>query len=265
MSANSKATFPTFRCFLVTALLASLGLGFWATGAGAEEDVDAPARALAARTLEAMGGQQAWDATHFLRFTFAGARTHYWDRATGRHRLDGTTREGQHYTVLHNVQDRLGRVWLDGDEVEGHTAEEWLDRAYEAWINDTYWLLMPYKLLDPGTHLSYGGNEEFAGRECEVLHLAFGGVGLTPGDRYTVYVDAKTGLVAGWAYVLESFEPGQPPTAWTWGQWHRYGGILLASERKMVGSDRELPLADIAVFDELPDRVFEDPAPVELP
>ncbi|MCB1054541.1 MAG: hypothetical protein KDD11_03410 [Acidobacteria bacterium] len=243
--------------------LALLLLVAAAPGSLADEASPAPedlrAQSVAERTLEAMGGRDAWQATHVLRFTFAGARTHVWDRLTGRHRLDGTTREGQRYTVLDDLGQRTGRVWIDGEEIHGRTAEDWLDRAYGAWVNDTYWLLMPYKLLDPGVHLAYGGRQTFDGRPCDVLELAFGSVGLTPGDRYTVYVDADTGLVAGWAYVLESFDPGQEATAWTWGNWQRYGGILLASERKMVGGDRELPLTEIAVYDRLPDSVFEDP------
>ncbi|HXO29659.1 MAG TPA: hypothetical protein VOA80_20070, partial [Thermoanaerobaculia bacterium] len=50
---------------------------------------DPKAVAVADATLAAMGGQAAWDGTHYLRFTFAGRRTHFWDKWTGRHRLEG--------------------------------------------------------------------------------------------------------------------------------------------------------------------------------
>ena len=45
--------------------------------------------------------------------------------------------------------------------------------AYAIWVNDTYWLLMPYKMKDPGVTLAYDGEEgkgdENVGKV--VLHL----------------------------------------------------------------------------------------------
>ena len=110
---------------------------------------------LADRVMEALGGQEAWDATRYLVFDFAGRRTHWWDRYTGRHRLEGTTRDGESYLVLEDVDDQgeAGRAWFQGEPAEGEQAAELLKNAYAAWINDTYWLLAPYKLRDPGVHL----------------------------------------------------------------------------------------------------------------
>ncbi|MDY7095641.1 MAG: hypothetical protein SX243_21920 [Acidobacteriota bacterium] len=223
---------------------------------------DETAQEWAHRVLEALGGAQAWSDTRALSFSFAGFRSHWWDRQTGAHRYEGTTREeGQHYVVLHNLHDRKGKVFLDGELISGRDAEEWLDQAYSAWINDTYWLLMPYKLQDPGVHLTYEGVQDFQGKPHETLLMSFEGVGLTPGDRYWVYVDPQTHLVAGWSYILESYEADRPATAWAWGDWQRYGEILLASERSQVGGDRQLPMQDIAVYDQLPASIFEDPSP----
>jgi hypothetical protein len=238
-----------------------------------EEADPAPQDGMAAqwaqRVLDALGGAQAWADTRALSFSFAGFRSHWWDRQTGDHRFEGTTRpegreEGQHYVVLHNLHDRKGRVFLDGELLAGRDAEEWLDRAYEAWINDTYWLLMPYKLRDPGVNLTYEGLQDFQDKPHETLLMSFEGVGLTPGDRYWVYIDPETHLVNGWSYHLESYETDRPATAWAWGDWQRYGGILLASERSQVGSDRQLPMQDIAVYDQLPASVFEDPQAPQL-
>ena len=113
--------------------------------------------------MQALGGKEAWDNTHFLRFTFASRRTHHWDKWSGNHRIEGQTPEGQKYVVLHNLNTRQGEAWLDGKKAEGDAVKEWLDRAYAAWINDTYWLLMPYKLQDPGVNLTYEGTEQLDG------------------------------------------------------------------------------------------------------
>src|SRR5688572_3523051 len=84
---------------------------------------------IAGQVMQELGGKEAWDATHFIRFTFAGRRTHHWDKWSGRHRLEGQSPEGQKYVVLHDLNTRQGQVWLDGKKAEGDAAKEWLERA----------------------------------------------------------------------------------------------------------------------------------------
>ena len=228
----------------------------------AQAAADDKAQELAQRSVEAMGGSEAWDAVRFVRFSFAGFRTHHWDKHEGRHRLEGKTREGDAYVVLLDLDTKDGHAWLNGEKLEGEAAAKWLENSWSAWINDTYWLVMPFKLFDPGVSLTYEGKETIDGKDHEKVRLTFDSVGLTPGDTYWVFFDPKTGLVARWAYVLEDWEEGREATVWTWGGWHSYGGVLLATERKMVGGDRELPMKDLAVFDSLPDSVFTSPEPV---
>lgn len=219
------------------------------------------AEALAARTLEALGGAEAWERTRFLSFDFFGARSHHWDRYTGRHRLSGTGRDGESYVVLQDLDDRSGRAWVDGVELEGEARDEWLERAYGAWINDTYWLLMPYKLRDPGVELRALGQEALSdGRTYDVLELSFGDVGLTPGDRYRAYLDPESGLMAAWAYHLEDWEAEREWALWWWRDWARHGEIMLSPTRVAAdGTVREL--GSIAVHEALPDAVFTSPEP----
>jgi hypothetical protein len=51
------------------------------------------AESVAAHVMQSLGGQQAWDNTHYIRFTFVGRRTHWWDKWSGRHRVEGDTME----------------------------------------------------------------------------------------------------------------------------------------------------------------------------
>lgn len=222
------------------------------------------ATAIADQVMKALGGKAAWDGTHYLRFTF-GRRTHHWDKWTGRHRLDGTTKEGQKYVVLENVNTHEGQAWLDGKKVEGDELKTWLDRGYGAWVNDTYWLLMPYKMKDPGVNLDYAGSEQIDGKTYDKLHLTFGKVGLTPGDQYWAYINHDTHLMDRWAYLLQDQPRDAAPTVWLWQGWQRYGKIMLAPSRIQVGGDGKLPLSDIAVFDTLPDSVFTSSGPVAAP
>lgn len=228
------------------------------------EKRDPKAVELAQGVLEAMGGQQAWDATRFIRFNFFGFRLHHWDRHTGRHRFEGKTREGDTYLVLHNVNTREGTVRVNGEEVSGEDKAEWLERAYGAWINDTYWLVMPYKLLDPGVNLAYDGSETIDDTTFDKLKLTFEGVGLTPGDTYWAYVNRDSGLMERWAYFLENWEEGREPTHWQWLDWQRYGQVMLSSKRVNPDPEngRETMLSELAVFDHLPDSAFTSPDPV---
>src|SRR4051794_18714343 len=73
---------------------------------------DAKAQPVLDHLQQALGGKQAWDNTHYLRFSFAGRRTHWWDKWSGRHRLEGQTKEGQHYVVLENVNTKEGSAWM---------------------------------------------------------------------------------------------------------------------------------------------------------
>jgi len=212
---------------------------------------------------QALGGRPAWDGTHYIRFNFLGRRTHWWDKWTGRHRVEWDTKEKQHSVVLENVNTKEGSAWLDGKKLEGEKAQEMLKNAYGAWVNDTYWLIEPYKLRDPGVNLSYAGEEKLDGKTYDKLAVSFGTVGLTPGDRYWVYVNRDSGLVDRWEYILQDMPKEGPPTAWRWEGWQKYGNIMLAPHRVQVGGDRKLELTDIAVFDQLPDSVFTSPEPVK--
>ena len=250
---------PTFaRLTRWTAVLCALALvPCWA----AFGESDPRADAVAERTLEAMGGRDAWEATRFLRFNFFGFRLHHWDKYTGRHRLEGKTRDGDSYVVLHNVNTREGEVHVNGEQQQGEAKDEWLERAYGAWINDTYWLLMPYKLRDPGVSLTYDGEEELHGVAYDRLKLTFEAVGLTPGDTYWAWINRETGLMDRWAYFLQDWEEGREPTGWQWLDWQTYGGIKLSPRRKNVDDGNERLMSEVAVFDHLPDEVFTSPEP----
>lgn len=225
---------------------------------------DPKAVQLADQVMEALGGQKAWQETHYIRFNFFGVRTHYWDKYTGRHRVEGKTREGDSFVVLDNINTQEGKAWRNGKELSGKEAEKFLKLSYGAWVNDTYWLLMPYKMKDPGVVLKDAGTEKVGNLVYQKIQLSFDHVGLTPGDRYWAYINPQTHLMDQWAYILQSMDPKGPATQWRWEDWKKYGNIMLASKRVNVKSGGARTLSDIGVFDSLPDSVFTSPSPVQL-
>jgi hypothetical protein len=238
---------------------------------------DPRAIAVADRVLGALGGGEAWAATRHLHFTFAvrtggeerTRRTHLWDRATGRHRVEGLDREGRRYVILHTLGDTLHvTASLAGEPVTDPAMQRKMrERAHALWVNDTYWLLMPYKLEDPGVMLAYEGEKSEGGRTWDVVRLSFDGVGLTPGDRYWAFVNQNTGLMDRWEFRLEGMKPEDKPGVFEWRNWRRYGRIMLSDTRVSVGEPEEQRIffPDLAVFGELPDAAFTSTAPLVLP
>jgi hypothetical protein len=232
-------------------------------------EVSSPPKAVAIadRVMHALGGPEAWNDTRYLRFDFAVdregktvvSRAHTWDKWTGRYRLDAKTKEGDPYTVLMNVNTKEGSAWLKGKRLTGEEEKKYLEQAYAIWVNDTYWLLMPYKMRDPGVTLSVEGEEKKGKDTWDKVVLTFNGVGLTPKDKYWVYVNRDTGLVDKWEYILKG-GPG-PATPFLWKSWVRYGKILLSGDRvnPKDGTRIYFPVLDAPAA--VADAVFASPEP----
>lgn len=249
------------RRSILLSLIALLLIAAPAMAAGASpSQVDAEARAIAEGVLEAMGGQQAWDDTRYLAWNFFGGRQHYWDKWTGDIRIEipEGERQGERTPatlILMNIDSRQGRAWVDGAEVtDADQLTEMMERGWRSWVNDSYWMFMPYKLLDPGVNLRYVGEDLMADdREAEVLEMTFESVGVTPQNRYLVYIAKDSGLVEQWSY-FPTRDADEPGFTLPWAGWQRFGDILLATDHGR-GADW-----DIAVMETVPEGLFVDPA-----
>lgn len=214
---------------------------------------DAKAIALADEVMEKLGGRQNWDKARYVRWRFFGRRLHVWDKWTGNIRVE----RGEEI-ILMNLNTQQGRAWKSGEEVThpDSLAKE-LKFGYEAWVNDSYWTFMPFKLKDSGVTLKYMGEGRMADSSAaEILQLTFENVGVTPQNKYLVYVDRNTKLVGQWDYFTNAADE-KPRMTTPWGNWQQYGRIMLSDDR---GRGKH---TDLAVFDTLPASVFENPAPVD--
>ena len=192
---------------------------------------DPRAVAVADRVMKALGGQKRWNDLPGLRWTFGSSvgdtvrssRRHAWNKRTNWHRVEGKTRAGQAFCFIHRVGTGQGMAWMDGVPNEGDSLTKLLKRAQSLWINDTYWMLMPYKLRDPGVMLAYDGEAQEAGATYDKIALSFDHVGETPGDHYWVYVNRANDRVERWEMVLQDDQP--PPRAYTWEGWEQHDGL----------------------------------------
>lgn len=163
---------------------------------------------------KASGGEN-WAKVRQLRFTFnvevdgkpVSTAQHDWDVVAGTDHV--------------KWKDKDATVDLKAPAQEGDAKA-----AYQRWVNDSYWLLAPLKIRDSGVKVEAGGTKEIGGRSCETLQLSFDQVGLTPTDKYVLYIDPATRLVSAWDYIPSS---GQGLQA-TWEKYQDFSGLKLATE-----------------------------------
>jgi hypothetical protein len=261
------------RSRIVPALTLALALA--GAGPASAQEVDAKAGAIADAVLKAGGGEAGLAATRYLRFTFAvekdgavrASRTHYWDRVQNRHRVEWTEKDGKSAICVEYLDNHEGVCTVGDQALFENDAKPYLETAYAMWINDTYWLMMPYKMKDPGVHLKYDGESKEGGKVYDKLLLTFDKVGLTPKDRYWAYVNRQTHRMDKWAYVLQN-DKGEPgtdqPTMWMWNRWSKYGGVMLSSEKVSPDGKKKILFKEMAAFNDLPDAVFSTTAKVDL-
>lgn len=212
---------------------------------------DPKAVQLADQVMAAMGGRKAWDNTHLIAWNFFGFRKLVWDKWTGTVRVDNL-RDDQ--TVLLNINTDKGRVFRNGKELtEPDSVAKYVKAGKAAWINDSYWLVMPFKLKDSGVTLKYLGDTMATkdGKAADMIQMTFKGVGVTPDNKYHIWIDKKSHLVTQWAH-YPKYTDEAPRFTLPWADYKKYGSILLSGERG------ERDLTEIKVFSGLPGEVFSD-------
>lgn len=223
---------------ILIALLLALPMTTTASGDALEADE------VARKVAEAAGNPYGVEK---LAFTFVVrkngervmTRRHIWQ--PGNHRLkvesgDETVRirhiDDYDLTSLAKEPKRQADVW---NKIARDVSPKNAARAWKQFINDSYWLLAPSKVTDPGveTRLDDSGR----------LVLSFDGVGLTPGDTYKLTVDAQTWRVTRWSYELQSGRTGD----FDWLDYQRFGPLELSTRRVSRNGDVEISFEDVVV------------------
>lgn len=217
---------------------------------------DEKAMKIADEVMEKMGGRARWDSTRYLAWNFFGRRVLVWDKHENRVRIDMV--DGSMSAVL-DMDNNTGKVSLNGvEQTEADSVSKYLDRAKSIWINDSYWLVMPYKLKDSGVTLKYVREDTTQnGAMADILQLTFEEVGKTPDNKYEVFVDKNSSLVSQWSYYPSAMDT-VPRMVTPWAKYEKKGAILLSGDRG------QLQLTDINVFDSLAEEVFTSLDPIDL-
>jgi hypothetical protein len=207
---------------------------------------------VADRLMQSLGGRARWDATRLIGWNFFGQRRLLWDKHEQTARIEYLG-EGPALDVALHLDTRTGRAWRDGVEiVDPAQLQGVLEAAYRHWSNDSYWLVMPYKLKDSGVTLRDLGQRKLGARTMDVLELTLRDAGATPQNRYEVLVSEDRCLVESWSFAEKAGETA-PRVTTVWQDWRFYGGIQLSGDRG------ERKLSDIFVLTEPPSGMLTAP------
>lgn len=209
---------------------------------------DTAAIRIADKIMQAMGGRQAWDNTRYLSWNFFDVRSLLWDKQTGNVRIE-VPRDSTIYLI--NIQEDTGRVMKQGRQItHPDSLAKYVEEGKKIWVNDSYWLVMPFKLKDTGVTLTYMGEDTLQGGDkADVLKLQFEDVGFTPNNKYLVYVDKDEPLIKQWAFFPQA-SMDTPRFVTPWADYKKYGSILLSGDRG------ERDITNIQVMEKVPDSAF---------
>jgi hypothetical protein len=157
-----------------------------------------------------------------------------------------------------NMRTSQGKATVDGAPVTGDKLKEMLTLATRRYQNDTFWLLMPQKLLDPAVRRAYDGPRDNAcGHIFDVLRLTFEpGFGFGPNDVYWAWVDRDTSLIEYWDMKLTGVSDEKPVSV-TFRDFRRVGGLLVSTRREIPSKKQVVRLDDLQVLAEVPKGAFE--------
>lgn len=212
------------------------------------EGSDPRAIEIADSVMLAMGGRQSWDTTRYFHWNFFGMRTLLWDKQEGRVKITMLPDSTQ---MVVDLDTGEGEIYSQDKKITDEAAlREGLQQAKSIWINDAYWLFMPFKLKDSGVTLEYlKADTTQAGQAADLLQLTFDSVGDTPQNKYHVWVGKEDRLVRQWAYFANATDE-EPKFVLPWDNYRTYGDIMLSGDRG------ERQITDIKVMEEVPRAAF---------
>lgn len=250
-----------FYCTLLFIILAVFGFASCYSSNSTEETnntIISKEQKLVDEMLDAMGGEEPYNSLRHVSWDFFGARQLLWDKHTGNVRID-YPRDSTVFLI--NVEADSGRVFRNGMEIlQKDSLAYMVRRGKSIWINDSYWLVMPFKLKDEGVKLKLLSSDSLINNKAtSVLEVTFENVGDTPENKYHIYIDKETKMIFQWAY-FKNVNQEEPTSVWPWDNYHTHKGVLFSYDR----SDGNGP-HDVRVYETLPDEFYKSPVKPNYP
>ena len=195
----------------------------------APEGVAGPkADQLAEKMLTALSYDK-WETSRYVTWSFRGEHDYVWDKEANEVRVswDGKS-------VLLSTQDHLNDAIVTPVNSAPEVDEKAVNDAWSYFCNDSFWLIAPYKLFDPGVTRSIVSSED--GKES--LLISYGSGGVTPGDKYLWHLDAHH-IPTSYQMWVQIIPVGGIEA--TWENWIKTStGAFISTSHSIAGTPLEL-------------------------
>jgi hypothetical protein len=191
-------------------------VGAWADEPLPDGKEGQEAELLADSMLEALNAQ-AYESLETISWSFPRGHDFIWNKSN-----NTVLVRWDDYEVLLNTRTIDGTAKKDGQLLADEAKEKALKNAWKYFTNDSFWLVAPYKIKDPGTSRRYVQTSEGPG-----LLVTYTSGGVTPGDSYLWILDENY-LPRKWKIWVSIIPIGG--LAFTWEGWEQFEGAMLAKD-----------------------------------
>lgn len=159
----------------------------------------------------------AWDSLEMITWTYPIGNHHYvWNKKEKLVEVSWSD-----YKVILKPDEGSGEVFKEGKQVND---DDLVGKAIKYFNNDSFWLIAPYKIKDPGTVRKI---VDYEGRDALLVQYTSGGS--TPGDSYLWIVDRDYRPVA-WKFWASIVPIGG--MYFTWEGWQDINGAQISTVHK---------------------------------
>lgn len=215
--------------FILIILLAIVG--FIAMKAMSEKEpqgqTGSEADALADKVMAKLN-KPAFDSIPYLSWEFFRLGQKYlWDKRNNRAIIQWGDNE-VHMNL--NTQEAIclsgGKLISDGEENEAMKSTAWSN-----WCNDSFWVIAPFKMKDPGTSREIISIDD-PNQKVMGLKVSYSSGGVTPGDAY-LWTIGEDLVPTGWKMWTQILPVQGLATPWS--GWEEHGGALFSTKHKIMG------------------------------
>lgn len=213
-------------------------------------------------------GGHSWAQARYFSFTFkvetggqiTSSFPQRWDRVTGNYRVSGNDPHGQPFEIVMNTKTKAGRATLNGAPVTDpiRLADLIANLGYVRYTNDTFWLRMPFSMMESAVHRTYEGERnDSCGHVWDVLKLTFDEGGLRPGDTYWAWINRNTRMVEEWDMRLATMKPQDRTMEVVLGDYRRVGDFLLPLRRDVRDRGQIVRIENLQILPAPPRGAFD--------
>ena len=171
----------------------------------------------------------AFDTLGYLEWEFFRAGQKYlWDK-----KRDLAVIQWADNKAIMNLKTQEAIITTNGEVQSGDNHESLKAKAWSNWCNDSFWMIAPFKMNDPGTIRAIAETED----KQKGLKVTYGSGGVTPGDSYLWLVD-ESNIPTGY-HMWTSIIPVQGMYA-GWSGWESHKGVMLSTTHELLGKEMKM-------------------------